>query len=110
VLRDVGKRPSAVGEALSKYGHFAYEEDSSDADVRIFGVKKNFGFFEIYGVSARTKGESSNCGHFSDKGKGQFFVILCERLLWTALPSKGAANLGEIFLNVISRVNAVKSE
>jgi len=36
---------------------------------------KNFGFFEIYGVSARTRGEGlSQGGHFSDKGGGgQFF-------------------------------------
>jgi len=27
----------------------------------------------------------SQCGHFADNGGGgQFFVILCERLLWTA--------------------------
>jgi len=46
--------------------------DSSDADVRTFW-RKNFGFFEIYGVSARTRGEGglSQCGHFTDKG-GQF--------------------------------------
>jgi len=35
----------------------------------IFGAK-NVGFFKIYGVSARTKGdgELSQCEHFSDKG------------------------------------------
>jgi len=37
----------------------------------LFGAK-NIGFFEIYGVSARTGGE------------GQFFAILCGRPLWTA--------------------------
>jgi len=31
-------------------------EGSSDADVRLFGTK-NLGFFEIYGVSARTRGK-----------------------------------------------------
>jgi len=36
----------------------------------LFGAK-NAGFFKIYGVSARTRG-------------GQFFAILCGRLLWTA--------------------------
>jgi len=47
---------------------------------------KNIGFFEIYGVSARTRGERVEpvrtvCG----QGKrGQFFVVLCGRLLWTA--------------------------
>jgi len=30
---------------------------------------KNFGFFEIYGVSARTRGKGlSQCGQFADKG------------------------------------------
>jgi len=44
-----------------------------------FGVKYA-GFFEIYGVSARTGGLSQR-GHFADKGEGgQFFAILCGRL------------------------------
>jgi len=43
----------------------------------IFGAK-DLGFFEIYGMSARTRG-LSQCGHFADKG-GQFFAILCGRL------------------------------
>jgi len=30
---------------------------SSDADVRIFGAKKLLRIFEMYGVSARTRGE-----------------------------------------------------
>jgi len=47
----------------------------------LFGVK-NLEFFEIYGVSARTKG-------------GQFFAILCGRLLRMA-PYYGP----EIFLAV----------
>jgi len=34
---------------------------------------RNLRFFEIYGVSARTRGEG-----------GQFFAILCVHLLWTA--------------------------
>jgi len=40
---------------------------------------KNFGFFENYGLSARTKGEGlSQCGHFAARGKGSiFFTILC---------------------------------
>jgi len=30
---------------------------------------KNFGFFEIYGVSVRTRGRGlSQCGHFTEKG------------------------------------------
>jgi len=46
----------------------------------LFG-EKNFGFFEIYGVSTRTRG-LSQCGHFAKNG-GQLFAILCRRLLWT---------------------------
>jgi len=48
-----------------------------------FGAK-DFGFFEIYGVSARTGGRLNQCGHFVNKnGGGQFFAILCGHLLWT---------------------------
>jgi len=50
----------------------------------LFGAK-NFGFFKIYGVSARTRVEGlSQCRHFSDKERDQFFAILRGRLLWTA--------------------------
>jgi len=58
---------------------------SSDVDSTLFGGK-NIGFYEIYGVSARTWGRGlSQCGQFVDKeGGGQFFAILCGRLLWTA--------------------------
>jgi len=38
---------------------------------------KNFGLFEIYGVSAQTR-ELSQCGQ-----GGRFFAILCEYPLWT---------------------------
>jgi len=42
--------------------------------------------FEIYDVSERTRGGG---GGITDilrtKGRGQFFVILCGRLLWMAL-------------------------
>jgi len=42
---------------------------------------KHFGFFEVYGVSARTMVRRlSQNGHFSGNGReGQFFAILC----WT---------------------------
>jgi len=45
---------------------------------------KNFGFFEIYGVSARTRGIESvwaSCGQWRGS---KFFAILCGRLLWMA--------------------------
>jgi len=44
----------------------------------LFGAK-NIGFFKIYGVSARTRGGGFNqCGHFADKGGGQFFEIFAD--------------------------------
>jgi len=46
--------------------------------LALFGAK-NFGFFEIYGVSARRGGGLSQWRHFADNG-GQFFAILCGRL------------------------------
>jgi len=47
---------------------------------------RNFGFFEIYGVPARTREEGVKpvrtfC---KQEGGGHFFAILCGRLLWTA--------------------------
>jgi len=46
----------------------------------LFGVKI-IGIFEIYGVSERTRGVEL-VRTFSDKGGGgQFFAILCGRLL-----------------------------
>jgi len=52
----------------------------------LFGAK-NFGFFEIYGVSAWTRGEGVKpVRTFTDKGGGgQFLVILGRCLLWTTL-------------------------
>jgi len=47
----------------------------------LFG-EKNFGFFEIYSVSAWTR---RGVESVRARGKGgQFFAILCGRLLWTA--------------------------
>jgi len=42
--------------------------------------------FEIYGVSARTRrrGVEPVRTFFGQGGGGQFFAILCGRLLWTA--------------------------
>jgi len=50
----------------------------------IFGEKK-IGFFEIYGVSAQTRGVESVRTFFGqEESIGQFFEILCGRILWTA--------------------------
>jgi len=47
----------------------------------LFGTK-NFRFFEIYSVSARTREEGVEPER--TRGRDQFFAILCGRLLWTA--------------------------
>jgi len=67
-LRGVHKRLAARG--FSSADIFR-QGGSSDADVRNFW-SKNFEFFEIYDVS------------YGQVGRGQFFVILCGRLLWRA--------------------------
>jgi len=56
-------------------------EELSDADFRTFDVKKLKGFFEIYGVSARTGGRVlSQCGQGK---KRSIFRDCCGRRLWT---------------------------
>jgi len=46
---------------------------------------KNFGFFENFGMSARTKGRGVEpVPTFFEQGVGQFFAILCGCLLRTA--------------------------
>jgi len=54
----------------------------SDAEVRIFWCK-NFGVFEIYGVSARTRGIEPVRSFCEQGGRGQFLAILCGLLSWT---------------------------
>jgi len=49
----------------------------------LFGAK-NFGFFEIYSVSARIRGVEPVRTFSRQRGRGQSFVVLCGRLLWTA--------------------------
>jgi len=51
---------------------------------------KNFGFFEFYGVSVRTRGVEPVRTFFGQGGGGQFSMILCGRLLWTAPNNKFA--------------------
>jgi len=47
---------------------------------------KNSGFFEIYGVSARTRKEGGRTSAeiFRTKERRHCFAILCWRRLWTA--------------------------
>jgi len=45
---------------------------------------KNLRTFEIYDVFTRTRGVEPVRTFFGQEGGGQFFAILCGRLLWTA--------------------------
>jgi len=45
---------------------------------------KIIGIFEIYGVTARTRGVEPVRTFCRQVGGGQFFTILCRRLLWMA--------------------------
>jgi len=60
------------GGGVVQCGHFT-DKGSFICGRPHFLAKKNFGFFEIYGVSVRTRGEGglSQCGHFSNKGGGE---------------------------------------
>jgi len=58
-----------------------------------FGAK-DFGFFEIYGVPARTRRIEPVRTFFRLGGRGgQIFAILCGRLLWT-IPKYISTNIG----------------
>jgi len=49
------------------------------------GALTVFGCCPVRSFSGQEGRGLSQCGHFSDKGgEGQFFAILCGRLLWTA--------------------------
>jgi len=50
------------------------QHESSNADFRTFWCN-NFGFFEIYVRTARTRGRRlSQCGYFANKGEREFFT------------------------------------
>jgi len=50
----------------------------------LFG-EKNFGYFEIYGVSARTRGIGVEpVRTFCEQGGGVNFSRFCANVLWTA--------------------------
>jgi len=57
------------------------EEASLDTDVRTFWTKKLRIFRNFWCVRSDKEGGFSQCGHFSDKGEGSIFPILCGRLL-----------------------------
>jgi len=94
-LRAVHKRrPKSGKDGYFQCGHFADKEGggSSDANVRLFGAK-NIGYFEIYGVFARTRERGlSQFGHFADK-EWVNFLQFCADFLWTALYKKHVLRL-----------------
>jgi len=83
LLGTVHKRRPQSGEFV-QCGHFADKEFLQMRTSARFGAK-NFRFFEVYGVSARTRVEGSWTS--ADKERKSifcFFAILCWHLLWTA--------------------------
>jgi len=66
-------RGEGVCPVRTFFGQAEREEILQMRMSALFGAKI-IGFFEIYGVSARTRGE----------GRGQFFAIVRGRPLWTA--------------------------
>jgi len=55
----------------------------SDADIHTFWCK-SIGFFEIYGVIARTRGVELVWTFCGQEKRGLIFANLCRRPLWTA--------------------------
>jgi len=82
------RRPHSGRGRLSRANIFwvKREGDSSDADVCTFWRKKLRIFRNLWCVRTDKGGRASvDIGHLADKeGGGQFFAILCRRLLWTA--------------------------
>jgi len=50
------RRPQSRRKGSVQCGHFSDKMGSSEVDVLTLWCKNNFGFFEIFGVSARTRG------------------------------------------------------
>jgi len=69
---------SQGGRGFVQCGHFADKEEggSSDVDVRTFWCK-NLEFFEIYGVSARTRGCWASADILRTRGRGVNFSRFC---------------------------------
>jgi len=70
----------------------------------LFGLKK-LRIFDIYRVSARTKGEVEPVRTFCEQG-GKFFSILCGRLLWMA-PNTVIIKFFQMFINFVFTVITV---
>jgi len=76
-LGAVHKRRPKSGGRLSNADIFRTRGVLPIRASALFGAK-NTEFFEIYGVSAWTRGRGLNqCGHFSDKGEGVNFSRFC---------------------------------
>jgi len=80
--------PQSGEEGFVQFGHFADKGGSSDADIRTFWCKKHRIFRNLWCICTDKGGGMLNqCGHFADKGEGQFFAILCGRPLKDVLLS-----------------------
>jgi len=75
------RRPKSGKGVCPVWTFFGQEGGLQMRTSALFGAKF-FGFFKIYGVSARTRLSQGGC--FADKRGGQFFAILCGRPLLTA--------------------------
>jgi len=75
-VRNCPKKTFAVGRGLSSAD--ILRRGSSMRTYVLFGAK----FFRIFMVCPNGQGGLSQCGHFASKrGGGQYFAILCGRLL-----------------------------
>jgi len=74
------------GREFVQCGHFSDKGDEGVFQMRTSALfdAQNFGFFEIYGVSVRTREVESVRTFRGQRERGQFFTILCGRPLWTA--------------------------
>jgi len=91
-IKDVHSQGGGGGGGVGQGQTFCGQDGegvTSDVDVRTFW-RKNTRIFEIYGVSARTRRGLSQCGHFANEQWGQFFSILCGRLLRTGPKVSGS--------------------
>jgi len=64
-------------------GHFSDKENSADEESALFGAK-HFGFFKIYGVSARTR-EGGGSSSSANKGGEVNFSRFCHNVFYGRL-------------------------
>jgi len=88
-----------------QWGHFAGKGEGYSDSASALVSPKNFGFFEIYGLSARTSEERglSQCGHFSDKEEGSVF----RDLVWTSFMDNPSVLLKIKNLSLVEYIHAL---